>query len=175
MRIWAALEDIDPRSGPIYLYPQSHKLVCGNIREEMLEEHPGYHDWLRFNFQPHTEEAKRFGAHMIQKIEDGLSRHRLVRVAPELRKGDALVFDLAIIHGSSEAQDPGRTRKCMIFNHYARRAPFYAPGAYWGRTHDFRRPENVVEFEVEETRAGLKVVNYLNACKEIQARAIVVD
>lgn len=175
LRIWAALEDVDPSSGPIYLYPKSHRLISGGIREEMLDENPGYHDWLRFNFRPHTEESKRFGAHMIEKIEAGLFRHRLERVVPELQKGDALIFDLAIIHGSCDAQSPQRTRKCMIFNHYALGAPFYAPGAYWGRTHDYRRPENVITFEIAQSPSGLRVVNYLKTCKEIMERTVVVS
>jgi len=39
IRVWVALEDVDPASGPIYMVPGSHAII-GAIRDRILRECP---------------------------------------------------------------------------------------------------------------------------------------
>jgi len=175
LRIWAALEDIDPTSGPVFLYPRSHRLITEKIREEILADQPWCHEWLIHDGKPYTEKAKAFAKITDDKARDAIMRHKLEPIVPQLAKGDALIFNPAIFHGTMKSEDQTLTRKAMIFNFYAKETPFYRPGAYWGSSHDYRRPENEVRFQTDLGPSGWKVIDYLKTYEEISRRKIIID
>lgn len=173
LRLWCALEDVDPASGPIYHYPGSHRSISGDIRERMLAETPAYHDVLLQVFSPPSPAAADWYKHLTRLIQERVGELGLERLVPPMKKGDVLIFAPAIIHGSVPAERPELTRKCMIFNLFALGARFYVPGGYWGPRHDYRRPENEVHFNVARTSGGLRILDYLKTCEEISRRRIV--
>ena len=94
-------------------------------------------------------------------------------MTPALRKGDAILFNPGIAHGTYPATQAERTRMAFIANLGAVGALYYMPRAYWGSGHDHRRPENAVPFEAERTAHGLQVKRYLDTFEAALARPIV--
>ena len=176
-RVWGALEDIDPESGPIYFLPGSHRRVVASLREEVLAARPDVAEALRAAMQPVTQQqhiavlrpmSEAMGEALRRRIDDlGIQP-----VTPVLRKGDAILFNPAVAHGTTSAARPERTRMAFIALLGAAGTSFYMPRAYWGALHDHRRPENAVPFEVERTPHGLQVKRYLDTFEASLARSI---
>ena len=176
-RVWGALEDIDPESGPMYLYPGSHRSVVASLREEVLAARSEIAEALRAAMRPVTHEQH---VAVLQPMHEAVNEHLRRRldelgtekVTPALRKGDAILFNPGIAHGTHPAKRPERTRMAFIANIGAVGAPYYAPRAYWGALHDHRRPENAVQFEVEPIPHGLRIKNYLDTFEAALGRAV---
>ncbi len=88
---WLALEDIDERAGRFYFVEGSHR------------------DSTRTSHHPMELE----NAEHLKLIEDYTSRNRNQLVAPELRKGDALIWHGRTIHGALPVQDERFSRKSL--------------------------------------------------------------
>lgn len=88
---WLALEDIDERAGRFYFVEGSHKASSLNARHPMELEN----------------------AEHLKLIEEYTSRNRDRLVAPELRKGDALIWHGRTIHGALPVQDERFSRKSL--------------------------------------------------------------
>ncbi len=176
-RVWGALEDIDPESGPMYLLAGSHHSVVASLREEVLATRSDVAEALRAAMQPVTHEQhiavlRPMGEAMNEHLRRRIDELAIQPATPELRKGDVILFNPGIAHGTDAAERPERTRMAFIANVGAMGASFYMPRAYWGALHDHRRPENAVPFEVERGPHGLRVVNYLNTFEASLGRPI---
>ena len=88
---WLALEDIDERAGRFYFVEGSHKDSAQNARHPMELEN----------------------AEHLKLIDEYTSRNRNRLVAPELRKGDALMWHGRTIHGALPVQDERFSRKSL--------------------------------------------------------------
>jgi ectoine hydroxylase-related dioxygenase (phytanoyl-CoA dioxygenase family) len=56
-RIWCALEDIDPRSGPVYFVPRSHRTISAVLEDSVAAERPEFLDLLQKQRAPTSAEA----------------------------------------------------------------------------------------------------------------------
>ena len=177
-RAWAALEDIDPASGPLYLYPGSHRSIMATVREELLEAQPEMGAMLQSIMQPVTQQMqitllKGWHEIVMEALQSRIDQLGLARAVPALSKGDVIIFNPGVAHGTMPRDNPERTRKAMIWNLGAvANAAYYMPRAYWGALHDHRCAENAVPFEVEQTPAGLRIKRYLETWHAALARPI---
>jgi phytanoyl-CoA hydroxylase len=85
---WIALEDIDPRSGPFFVIPNSTDVA--------LHQEPGlsHRDWMR-------------------RIDDYYQANADRVEAPALKKGDVLFWNSRTVHGSLATIDPQFSRKSI--------------------------------------------------------------
>jgi ectoine hydroxylase-related dioxygenase (phytanoyl-CoA dioxygenase family) len=108
---WVALEDIDADSGPLTVYPGSHRLPLFDFHDlAMPTGFASYRDYECFVAE--LLEAK--------KIE------------PEpllLRRGQAVIWAANLHHGGSAVADPTRTRLSQASHYYFEGGLYYQPGA----------------------------------------------
>jgi len=163
VRIWCALEDIHPDSGPVYFVPGSHKAISESLEREVLTEHPEFVDLLRSQMKPTTAEEY---FSVTKPLWDYVKLTKLPRAIQEsggerkpllLKKGDVIVFSPDVVHGTCPYNDPNLTRKCFIASWAAASAVWYESRAYWGPYHDYRHPENAITYPVYRTPFGLGV------------------
>lgn len=99
---WIALEDIDPKAGPIQVVPKSHKLKIFNFFEDVGAEIPKSLSQAKKNYSAYEDWVK-------QVLEDkGLSP-----VTPRLKKGDCVIWDANVLHGSPKCDNLRLSRKSM--------------------------------------------------------------
>jgi len=160
LRMWCALEDIHPDSGPVYFVPGSHKAIAQVMEEEVLLEHPEFAQLLvsqlgattSTEFFRVTKPLWRYVKE--EKLPRSIQEKGLRREVHPLKKGDVVVFSSDVVHGTSRRNNGGLTRKYMVAYWAAMSAGWYHSRAYWGPTHDFRAPENVITARVETTPFG---------------------
>jgi hypothetical protein len=155
-RFWVALEDIHPESGLLYMVPGTQKNAYHH--DELLEEHPEFLEILRL--------LARGGASagswnsLMKPIFDHYHNEaaRIAESHPKhvlnLRKGDAVLFNPGVIHGSLVPGQSNLTRRSFIMECRSRNCRAYGMRAYFGAKHDFRRPENAVLCEIAESQWG---------------------
>lgn len=107
---WIALQDIDPRSGPLLYVPGSHRLP--------------YHQ-----FEPgkHLFDHSRHGPAEAQAMErfdrEQYERRGMKPVAFTPKRGEVLLWHHSLLHGGAGIEDPGATRRSFVV-HYSTRATF---------------------------------------------------
>jgi len=99
---WIALEDIDPKSGPIQVVPKSQKLKIFNFCEDVGAEIPKSLSQVKKNYSAYEEWVR-------QVLQD----KGLFPVAPRLKKGDCVIWDANLLHGSPECDNVSLSRKSM--------------------------------------------------------------
>ena len=111
---WVALEDIDLRSGPLQVIPGSHmnpEFVYSQIDQPLAKSlsdvkslYSAYEEWV------------------VKFVKE---RH-LVPVIPRLSKGDCLIWDSNLLHGSPECIDNSLTRRSQVVHyHFGARTNYY--------------------------------------------------
>jgi hypothetical protein len=163
LRVWCALEDIHPDSGPIYFVPGSHKAISEALQREVLTERPEFIDLLRSQMKPTTAEEY---FSVTKPLWDYVKQIKLTRAIEEiglerrpllLKKGDVIVFSPDVVHGTCRRNNPTLTRKVFVASWAAASAVWYESRAYWGPYHDYRHPENSITLPVYRTPFGLGV------------------
>ncbi len=161
LRIWIALEDVHPDAGPIYFVPGSHRAITMTLEEDVLQDHPEIREVLREHSKPTTVQA--FNAafepvyrYVNERVEKSLAALDLPKIAPALKKGDAVIFDVDTIHGSVPQNRKELTRKCMMVHWTRFGAVHFGPRYYWGPSHDFRCKEYAIDFPVIHTPFGYR-------------------
>jgi len=104
---WVALEDIDPRSGPLCYVPDSHALPM--------------FDWGNglFRRSGSTASDQQFAEHIERhRAEAGLARRTFCP-----KKGDVFVWHAALAHGGSPVTDASLTRRAHV-THYSQSRTF---------------------------------------------------
>lgn len=91
--VWVAVDDIHPGAGRFYVHARTHRA------ETPLELGVDTVD-------PNSDEYK---ARIVRFLE----QNGFPRVAPVLRRGDAVVFSGLTIHGSLATSVPGHPRRCL--------------------------------------------------------------
>ncbi|MFN7959744.1 MAG: phytanoyl-CoA dioxygenase family protein [Thermoanaerobaculia bacterium] len=107
---WIALEDIDPRSGPLVYVPGSHRLPYYEF---------GDHDH-RFDHSRHTNDDVLAMADFDRKAFEQAG----LQVEPFTpRRGEVLIWHHSLLHGGSLAEAPELTRKSFVI-HFSSRAHY---------------------------------------------------
>lgn len=91
--VWVAVDDIHPGAGRFYVHARTHTAATP------LE-------WGVDGLEPNSDEYK---ARIVQFLQES----GFPRIAPLLRRGDAVVFSGLTIHGSLETSVPGHPRRCL--------------------------------------------------------------
>ncbi len=177
IRVWVALEDVHPDSGPVYFVPRSHSLISKTLEEEVLNECPQFREVLAQQRGSTTEGqfARAFApiaGYAQRKMELAIAKTGLPKMIPALRKGDAVLFSLDLVHGTAARVNKTLTRKHLILSWCALSASWYHARAYWGPSEDFRRPENRVPFTMEKTPYGLRIANASETFRQSFTRPI---
>jgi hypothetical protein len=165
LRVWIALEDIHADSGPVYFVAGSHHRITATLEEDILQDHPELRETLKkhseaTSVQAFEEAMKVVPAYVAARIESQIQELGLDKVSPSLKKGDAVIFDVDTVHGSSPWIDGTLTRKHLIVTWSAFSACWFGPRVYWGPHHDFRCPQNAITFPVVETSFGYRLDQY---------------
>jgi hypothetical protein len=163
LRVWCALEDIHPDSGPVYFAPGSHKAISEALEREALTERPEFIDLLRSQMKPTTAEEY---FSVTKPLWDYVKQIKLPRAIEEiglerrpllLKKGDVIVFSPDVVHGTCRCNNPTLTRKYFVAYWAAASAVWYESRAYWGPYHDYRHPENSITAHVYSAPFGLRM------------------
>lgn len=111
---WIAFEDIRADSGPLELYPGSHRLPYVFSRDLQISvedmKHEGYATY-RARYEP-----------FVQRL---IMEHDLRPKCFEARKGDVLIWHANLLHGGSQRRDLGLTRKALVAHYFAKGAFVY--------------------------------------------------
>ncbi len=107
---WIALEDIDPRSGPLVYVPGSHRLPYYQLAA-------GEH---RFDHKRHGEPEIR----AMEEFDRQQMREANLAVHPFTpRRGEVLLWHHSLLHGGSTPELPALTRKSFVV-HFSSRANY---------------------------------------------------
>jgi len=155
-RFWIALEDLEPESGLVYVYPGT--FLPPDFYDRLLDERPDLLQILQDLARDGCGTMNQFMSRMAAFQRPIMEKFRAEaetreRVTFQLKKGDVLLFKPSLLHGSLKA-DPNLTRKSLILDCQGESVRRYLPHAYYGSRHDFRRPENLVPEFVVETGLG---------------------
>ncbi len=147
LRFWCALEDIDLRSGPFFVYRGSHRSVTPKVMVDILKADPNLVDDLRRQLNSTTDGAwrvlhERLHAEMSNRMLLECTQQGLQQVVFTLRKGDVVAFNPGTTHGTATVFDDQLSRKCLIFDLISSKAKLYPARAFWSPLHDyhFRTP-----------------------------------
>jgi ectoine hydroxylase-related dioxygenase (phytanoyl-CoA dioxygenase family) len=114
-RTWCALEDIHPDSGCFYLVPGTHRTLTPHLCREVLDEKP---DLEALSRQVGIDPRNWFRLHgrgwsyVSAKVADRIEPRARKRF--DLRKGDVIIFNPAVAHGTFPCSNPALTRKMMV-------------------------------------------------------------
>lgn len=100
---WVALEDIDPRSGPLALVPKSHKLAIFDYQ-------------INLGLPPAKGVAEIKRNYLLYEawVRSEVAKQGLEIVTPKMKKGDCIIWDANLLHGSPECIDNTITRKSQV-------------------------------------------------------------
>lgn len=130
---WIALEDIDPRSGPIQLVPKSHLwpeflysqigIPIARSLGDVESNYREYESWVRKD----------------------LETRGVAPITPEVKKGDAILWVANLVHGSPTCDDPKLSRRSQVIHYHTSEVKlFYNPvfsdpvrGKFYRRTVNF--------------------------------------
>lgn len=110
--VWIALEDVDPRAGPLLYQPGSHRLPVVGMHDVGVNGRPALADYQRLyepGFQARLDAA-------------GLPTRRLL-----LRKGQAFAWAANLAHGGAAIDDPQLTRRSLVVHFYFENGLYYTP------------------------------------------------
>ncbi len=130
---WIALEDIDPRSGPIQLVPRSHL-------------------WAEFEYQQlglpvarSIGDVRRYYSIYEDWVRDEVSKTNSIVLTPEIRRGDAIIWLANLLHGSPECIDNKLSRRSQVTHYYTENVRTYYNPAFSQPT-NAKYASRVVEF-----------------------------
>jgi ectoine hydroxylase-related dioxygenase (phytanoyl-CoA dioxygenase family) len=99
---WIALEDINPSSGPLQIVPKSHKLEYFDY--EMIDQKPPKKlAHIKKNYSLY----EKWVVELIQNLN-------LETITPKMTKGDCIIWDANLLHGSPDCKDNKISRKSQV-------------------------------------------------------------
>jgi ectoine hydroxylase-related dioxygenase (phytanoyl-CoA dioxygenase family) len=108
--VWVALEDTDPDSGPLVVYPRSHRLPRLYTRTVGAEKVRDGRRW------------REFGAMYIPRVRELIDHAGLEPMYYTPKAGSALIWHENLAHGGSPRKNDELTRKSMVSHYFARGA-----------------------------------------------------
>ena len=138
---WIALEDIDPRSGPLLYVPGSHRLPYYQLE-------PGKH---LFDHSRHGEAE----AQAMQRFDrEQYEQRGMEPAAFTPKRGEALLWHHSLLHGGAGIEAPGTTRRSFVV-HYSTRATFKVRRQRFAETIRGENGEPAVRHRILETETVL--------------------
>lgn len=110
--VWIALEDIDPRAGPLIYKPGSQKLPILSMRDVGVNGAPQLADYERC-YEP--------------RFAERLEAADLPTKRVMLKKGEAFAWAANLAHGGSAIEAPGLTRRSLVVHFYFKDGVYYTP------------------------------------------------
>jgi ectoine hydroxylase-related dioxygenase (phytanoyl-CoA dioxygenase family) len=108
--VWVALEDVQPDSGELFVYPGSHRTPRLRAKELGLSKvDDDYSSYAKFDAQI-----------AVMMEEGGFERH-----AYRAKAGQILVWHENLVHGGSVRLDKSRTRFSVVSHYFAKGAVAY--------------------------------------------------
>ncbi len=112
--VWVALEDIDPNSGPLSYYPQSHRLPILksstlNLKNSDISKHP----------HPQTLFESKWSELIC---ENNLNEQKFIA-----KKGDILLWHSNLLHGGSKIQSKDLTRFSQVTHYFFKKCLYKRP------------------------------------------------
>lgn len=103
--IWVALEAISPKNGGFFIYPRTHKLLQqGNFSEEvdvLFDRYRALSSRKQKNYESqNSSQLLSIYKEGNETLESILETIKSKRFGPHLKKGDVILFDGNILHGS---------------------------------------------------------------------------
>jgi ectoine hydroxylase-related dioxygenase (phytanoyl-CoA dioxygenase family) len=162
IRLWCALEDISPAAGPVFFVKGSHRLMSASLMANTLQDHPEFGRALREQMRATTypkflHRTRELWASVRESFVRFDSESQGLRVAPALRKGDAVIFEPDVVHGTTRCLDERLTRKHLMSFWAGKTTYWYHARAYWGPGHDFRSDRTRLNGDVEITPLGHRI------------------
>lgn len=110
--VWVALEDITEENGPVFYYPESHRL-------------PEY-DFSYIDSTAKLNDYEDYGKYE-QLIERVVEDNKLTKKKFLAKKGDVLIWSSNIIHGGSPVLEDGATRWSQVTHYFFEKCYYYTP------------------------------------------------
>lgn len=132
--VWLALEDVDPKSGPLIYYPKSHLL---DIEVMPVSKTGGVGE----SFQRYCSDIQTACASSGLKLERGI-----------VSKGDCIIWHGELAHGGSPIEAPGTTRKSMVFHCAPKDVVMYGAEEYFG-ARDYEPKNNSLLIDKDSGRS----------------------
>lgn len=111
LAVWVALEDIHNDSGPLVMYPGSHRADVAYYEDlEIWAENESWEG-------PYRQYEERLQARVLAKLPPPRS--------VLLQRGDAFVWAANLYHGGSPIRDPSRTRMSQVTHYWLEGANSY--------------------------------------------------
>jgi hypothetical protein len=104
---WIACEDIAPESGPLIIYPGSHRAPF----------FPGFTDYPQTNLRTADPDTARSYQAYVDDVARGFPRHEFLA-----KKGQVLFWHGMLIHGGAPVTRRGTSRKSMVLHYSVRGA-----------------------------------------------------
>jgi phytanoyl-CoA hydroxylase len=104
---WIACEDIAADSGPLVLYPGSHRAPF----------FPGFADYPQTNLRTADERLAAAYEAYVEEVANRFPRHEFLA-----RRGQVLLWHGMLVHGGAPVERPGATRKSMVLHYSVRGA-----------------------------------------------------
>lgn len=121
--VWTALEDVQPGSGELAVYPGSHRLpriYMSSVGLPKVEDE----DWTAF------------GQRVIPRWTEMLAEKGLKPEVYRPKAGTVLIWHENLMHAGSVRQDPDKSRRSIVCHYFARGAvAYYDSSGMPGITH----------------------------------------
>ena len=111
--VWVALEDIHPDSGPLIVYPGSHRLPRLYTHAAQLEKVREDSKWTAFS------------AGYAPQMKELIEQSGLEPVYYTPRAGSVLIWHENLAHGGSPRKNDDLTRKSIVSHYFARGSASY--------------------------------------------------
>jgi len=108
--VWVALENISPHSGPLVVYPKSHKLPVLYAKTVGIDKLNKY--WDRHLINQYSEKY-------LPRIKSDLSELNLEPIEYIPESGSVLIWHANLAHAGSARKIPNLTRKSMVSHYFA--------------------------------------------------------
>jgi hypothetical protein len=109
--VWVALQDVEPNSGELFVYPGSHRTP------RLLARALGLHKVVNDDYSHYT----RFDI----AIAGILAKQQVERLVYRPKAGQILVWHENLIHGGCVRQNPDITRRSIVSHYFARGSVAY--------------------------------------------------
>lgn len=135
--VWVALEDIDPDSGPLFVYEGSHKwprvdnFFINHKVTEGAPPSPQYQKYL--------------------KIWETFAETSNTPKKPFLaKKGQCIIWSAHLVHGGSKQKDLTKTRWSQVTHYYFENCAYYTPlhSNEISNNYFLRQPKNILNKEI---------------------------
>jgi phytanoyl-CoA hydroxylase len=101
--VWAACEDVRQETGPLVVYPGSHRFPLW----------PGFNNYPQTNYRTcHRETHIKFENHLCDSVSESN------RLAVPVKKGDVIFLNGLLVHGADKAEERGAQSRFSFVLHY---------------------------------------------------------